>query len=169
MPSTKHSAAVQAGGGSGPDNPVSPVGAGSPTSASMGVPRGVSAHPLGIVSHTGDSAKMTDSPRVTEGCSGIEGAVDGLASTAHHAIYSAPLCRHLVSQPILYGDLNSGAVIMNLGSQSGVPNLFGLPAPVYAGKVPAGASNTAPTAAAHARSTPAARGDKSGTETTLRD
>ncbi len=57
----------------------------------------------------------------------------------------------------------------NFGSQSGVPNLFGLPAPVYAGTVLAGASNTAPTAAARARSTPSARVDKSGTETSLQD
>ncbi len=42
-------------------------------------------------------------------------------------------------------------------------------APVYAGTVPAGAPNTAPTAAVHARSTPAARVDKSWTEPTLRD
>ena len=45
---------------------------------------------------------------------------------------------------------------------------FVLHAPVYAGTVPAGAPNTAPTAAAHARSAPAARVDKSGTGTTLR-
>ncbi len=56
---------------------------------------------------------------------------------------------------------------MNLGFQSGVPNLFGLPAPVYAGAMLAGAPNTAPTAAESARSAPAARVDKSGTETTL--
>ncbi len=58
---------------------------------------------------------------------------------------------------------------MNLGSQGDVPNLFGLPAPVYAGTVPAGTSNTTPMAAARARSAPAARVDKSGTETALRD
>ncbi len=58
---------------------------------------------------------------------------------------------------------------MNLGSQSGVPNLFSLPAPVYAGTVLGGAPNTAPTAAARARSAAAARVDKSGTETTLQD
>ncbi len=91
------------------------------------------------------------------------------AALSHHALYSAPLHRHPVSRPIIYGDLNSGAVVTNLGSQSGVPNLFGLPAPVYAGTVPAGASNAAPMAAAHARSAPAARVDKSGTETALRD
>ncbi len=165
--SAEHSAAILADGGSGRDDPVSPAGAGSPTSASVSVPRGVSAHPLGIVSQAGDGARMTDSPRVTEGCSGIDVAVGGVASAAHHALYSAPLHRHPVSQPIIYGDLNSGAVITNLGSQGGVPNLFGLPAPVYAGTVPAGAPNTTPTAAAHARSAPAARVNKSGTETDL--
>ena len=50
-----------------------------------------------------------------------------------------------------------------------MPNLFGLPAPVHAGTVPAGASNTVPTAATPARSAPAARVDKSGVETALRD
>ncbi len=80
-----------------------------------------------------------------------------------------PLHRNPISQPIIYGDLNSGAVIMNLGSQSNVPNLFGLPAPVYTGTFPPGASNTAPMAAARARSAPAARVDKSETETALCD
>ncbi len=58
---------------------------------------------------------------------------------------------------------------MNLGSQSGVPNLFGVPAPGYAGTVPAEAPSTAPTAAVRTRSAPAARVNKSGTEPTLRD
>ncbi len=129
----------------------------------------MSAQPLAMVSHPGDGAKVTDSPRVIEGCSGIQGAVGGLASAAHHALYSVPPCRHPVSRPIIYGDLNSGPVTMNLVSQSGVPNLFGLPAPVYAGTVPAGALNTAPKAAACARSVPVARDDKSGTETALRN
>ncbi len=163
-PSTEHSAAVLAGGGSGQEEPVSPLGAGSPTPVSVSVPMGSSAHPLGVVSHAGDGARMTDSPRVTKGCSGIEGAVGGLASAAHPALYSVPPCRNLVSQPIIYGDLNSGPVTMNLGPQSGMPNLFGLPAPVYTGTVLAGAPNTAPKAAACARSTPAAWVDKSGTE-----
>ncbi len=56
-----------------------------------------------------------------------------------------------------------------LDSHSGVPNLLGLPAPVYAGTVLAGALSTAPMAAAHARGAPAARVDKSGSGTTLRD
>ena len=169
LPSTEHSAAVLVGSGSGRYSPVSPAGARSPTSASVSVPRGRSVQPPGIISHAGDGARMTDSPRVTEGCSGIKGAIGGLASTAHHALHSAPPRRHPVSQPIIYSDLNSGAVTTNLGSQSGVPNLFGLPAPVYAGTVLVGAPNTAPMAAACARSAPAARGDKSGTETTLRN
>ncbi len=168
-PSAEHSAPILVGGDSGWDDPVSPSGAGSPTSASVTVPRGVNAQPLGIVSHAGDGARMTDSARVTEGCSGIEGDVCGLASTAHHAPYIAPPFRHPISRPIIYGDLNNGTVLTNLGSQSGVPKLFGLPAPVYAGTVPAGAPNTAPMAAARARSPPAARVDKSGTETALRD
>ncbi len=73
---------------------------------------------------------------------------------------------HCVSQP---RDLSSGAVTANLGSQSGVPNLFGLRAPVYAGTVPAVAANTVPTGVARARSAPAATIDKSGTENALRD
>ncbi len=140
---TEHSAAVL-------EEPVSPLGTGSPTPISVSIPKGMTAHPLGTVSHTGDGARMTDSHRVTKGCSGIEGAIGGLASAAHHALYSVPLREHPVSQPIIYGDLNSGTVTKNLGSQSGVPNLFGLPAPVYAGTVPAGSPNTTPTAAEHA-------------------
>ncbi len=58
---------------------------------------------------------------------------------------------------------------MNFGSRGSVPNLFGLPAPVHAGTVPAGASNTVLTDAVRARSTPAARVDKSGTDTALQD
>ncbi len=67
---------------------------------------------------------MTDSPRATEGCFGIEGAVGGVASTAHHALYSAPLRRHPVGQPIVFGDLSSGAVTANLGSQGSYKPLF---------------------------------------------
>ncbi len=54
-------------------------------------------------------------------------------------------------------------------SQSGVPNLFGLPAPVYAGAVPDVAPTTVPTAAVHARSAREARIDKGETETALQD
>ena len=115
----------------------------------------MSAHPLGIISQAGDGARMTKSPRVTEGCSGTEGVVGGVASTAHHALYSAPPHRHTVFfQSIVFRDVGSGAVTTNLGFQRGVPKLFGLSAPVYARTVPAGAPNTAATAAAHARSAP---------------
>ncbi len=162
-PSAEHSAVIPAGGGSGQEGSVSPAGTGSPTSASVSVPRGVSAQPLGIVSQAANGARMTNSPRATEGCSGIEGVVGGVVSAAHHALYGAPPHRHPVSQPIVYGDLSSGVVTVKVGSQIGVPNLFGLPAPVYAGKVLAVAPNTAPTAAACARSASAARIDKSGT------
>ncbi len=168
-PSTEHSATIPEISGSGREGLVSPAGAGSPTLASVSIPRGIIAHPLGIVSQARNGARMTDSPRATEGCSGIEGAVGGVASAAHHALYSAPPRRHPVSQPIVFGDLSSSAVTVNLGSQSGLPNLFGLPAPVYAGTVPDVASNTAPTAAARTRSAPTARIDKSGTETALQD
>ena len=58
---------------------------------------------------------------------------------------------------------------MNFGSRGSVPNLFGLPAPVHTGTAPAGASNTVPTAAERVRSTPAAKVNKSGNETALRD
>ncbi len=80
---------------------------------------GTNAEPLGVVSHAGDVTKMTDSPRGTKGCSGIEGVVGGLASIGHHALYSVPLRRNPVSQPLIYGDLNSGPVAMNFGSQGG--------------------------------------------------
>ncbi len=60
-------------------------------------------------------------------------------------------------------------VTANLGLQGNMSNLFGLPAPVYAGTGPAGALNTALTAAVRARSAPAARVDKGGPDTALRD
>ncbi len=157
------------GGGSGWDDPVSSLGAGSPTTISVSAPTGTSALPLGIVSQAGNGVQMTDSQRVTNGCSDIDGVIGGLASAGHHALYSVPPHRNPISQPIIYGDLSSGPVTMNFSSQSSVPNLYGLPAPVYAGTVPAGASNTAPMAAACTRSAPAGRVSKSGTETTLRN
>ncbi len=162
-PSAEHSS------GSGWEGPVSPAATGSPTPASVSVPRGMSTHPLGIVFQDGDGARMTDSPRVTKSCSGIEGVVGGVASAAHYALYSAPPRRHPVGQPIDFGDLDSGTMTTNLGSESVVPNLFGLPAPVYARTVLAGAPNTTPMTAACTRSAPAARVNKSGTETALWD
>ena len=95
--------------------------------------------------------------------------IGGLANAGHHVLYSAPPPRKPLSQPIIYGDLSSGPVTTSFGSQRGVPNLFGLPAPVHAGTVPAGAANIVPTDAAHARSAPAARVNKSGIDTALRD
>ncbi len=59
-------------------------------------------------------------------------------------------------------------VTVNLGLHGGVPNLFSLPAPAYAGTVPAGTPSTAPMAAACVKSAPAARVDKSGLETALK-
>ncbi len=56
---------------------------------------------------------------------------------------------------------------VNLGLHSGVPNLFGLPAPVYVGTVPGGTPSTGRTAAARARSAPVARVDNSGSDTAL--
>ena len=117
----------------------------------------------------GHDIQMTDTQRVAQGCSVIEGAIGGSANAGHHVLYSVPLPRNPISQPIISGDLSSGPVTTNFGSQDGVNNLLGLPAPVHTGTVLAGASNTVLTAAAHARSTPAARVDKSGTETALRD
>ena len=117
----------------------------------------------------GDGVHTTGTPRVYQGCSVADGAIGGSAIAVPNVLYRAPLPRNPISQPIIYGDLSSGPVITNLGSQSGVPNLFGLPAPVHAGAVPAGATNTIPTAAARARSAPAARVDKSGIDTALRD
>ncbi len=166
-PSAEHSVAVLAGSGSGRDEPVSPLGAGSLTTTSVSVPMGAIALPSGVVSQAGKGVQMTDRQGVIKGCSGIDGAVGGMASAGHHALYSVLPPRNPISQPIIYGDLSSGPVIMNFGSQGGVPNLFGLLAPVHAVTVPAGASNPAPTAAECARSAPAARVDKGGTETAL--
>ena len=169
MPSTEHSAAVLAGGGSGRDGPVSPLGAGSPNTISVSVPMGASALTMGVTPKAGDGVQMTDSQKVTRGCPVIDGAMGGSANAGHHVLYSAPPPRNPISQPIIYRDLSSGPVTTNLGSQSGVPNLFGLSVPVHAGTVPAGATNTVPTAAARARSAPAARVDKSRSDTGLRD
>ncbi len=65
----------------------------------------------------------------------MEGAVGGITSAANRTLYSAPPRGHPVGQPIIFGDLSSGTVTANLGLHSGVPNLFDLPAPVYAGTV----------------------------------
>ncbi len=93
----------------------------------------------------------------------------GSGSAGPHVLYQALPPRNPIIQPIIYGDMNSGPVTTNFGSQGGVPNLFGLPAPVHAGTVPAGATNTIPTAAACARSAPAAWVNKSGIDTALRE
>ncbi len=50
VPSTEHSAAILAGGGSERDGPVSLVVTGSPTTISMSDPMGTSVLPLGVVS-----------------------------------------------------------------------------------------------------------------------
>ncbi len=145
VPSTEHSAAVLAGGGSGWDGPVSPLGAGSSNTISVSAPMGVRALTTGIASKAGD----------------------GSVNAGHHVLYSALLSRNPISQPIIYGDLSSGPVTMNFGSQGSVPKLFRLPAPVHAGTVPAGSSNTVPMAAACTRNAPSARVDKGGVETAL--
>ena len=125
-----------------------------------------SALTTGVVSKAGDSVRMTESQGVTEGCPVIDGAIGVSANAGRHVLYSAPPPGKPISQPIIYGDLSSVPVTTNFGSQGGVPNLFGLPAPV---PVPARASNILPTTAARVRSAPAARVDKSGVDTTLRD
>ncbi len=163
------SAAVLAGSGSGRDGPVSPQGAGSSHSVSASAPTGASALITSITPRVGDGVQMTDAPRPVQGCSVTSGAMGGSASAGPHVLYQALLPRNPISQPIIYGDLSSGPVTTNFGSQGGVPNLFGLPAPVYAGTVSAGGTSTVPTAAARAKSAPAARVDKSGIDTTLRD
>ena len=97
----------------------------------------------------------------------MERAVGGVTSPAHSTLYNALPQGYPVGQPIVFGNLSSGAATANLGSHSGVPNWFGLSAPVYTGTVSGGAPSTAPTAAASARSAPAARVDKSGSYTAL--
>ncbi len=168
VPSTESSAAVLAGSGSGRDGPVSPLGAGSSHTISLSAPRGVSALTTGVTPKAGDGVQMTDGPRVSQGYPVIDGAMGGSANADPHILYRAQLPRNPISQSIIYGDLSSDPVTANFGSQGGVPNLFGLPAPVHAGTVPARATNTVPMAAAHARSAPAARVDQSGLDTALR-
>ena len=65
VPSTEHSAAVLAGGGSGRDGPVSPLGAGYPNTISVSVPMGASALTKGVTPKAGDGVRMTDGQRAT--------------------------------------------------------------------------------------------------------
>ncbi len=134
----------------------------------MSIPQGMTTHLLGATPHAGDGTGVTGGLRETGGCPGMGGgAVGGVSSAAHSTLYNAPPRGYPVGQPIVFGDLSSGAATADLGSHSGVPNRFGLPAPVYTGTVLAGAPSIAPTAAASARSAPAARVDKSGSDTAL--
>ena len=169
VPSTEPSAAVPAGGGSGRDGPVSPQGAGTSHTVSANAPTSASAHTLDATPRIGDSVQLTDAPRSVQGCSVTAGAMGSSASAGPHVLYQALPPRNPISQPIIYGDLSSGPVTTNFGSQGDVPNLFGLPTPVHTGTVPAGATSTVHTSAARARSAPAARVDKSGLHTALRD
>ncbi len=130
---------------------------------------GASALTTSVTPRAGDGVQMTDAPWAFQGCSVTDGAMGSSANAGPHVLYQAPLLRNPISQPIIYRDLSSGPVTMNHGSQGGVPNLFNLPAPVQAGTVPARAINTVPMAAAHARSAPAGRVDKSGIDTTFQD
>ncbi len=84
VPSTEHSTAVLVGGGSGWDEPVSPLGAGSPTTISVSAPLGTSALLPGAVSKAGNGVQMTDSQRVTQGCPVIDGAATMFYTVCHH-------------------------------------------------------------------------------------
>ncbi len=167
--STESSTFVLTDGGSGRDGPVTLLGAGSSHATSVSAPMGANALTTSVTPRAGEGVQMTDTPWVFQGCSVTDEAMGSSANDGPHVLQQAPWPRNPVSQPIIYGDLSSGPVTMNFGSQGNVPNLFGLPAPVHAGTVAAGATNTVPTAAAHARSAPAARVDKSGIDTALRD
>ncbi len=114
---------------------------------SVSVRQGVNVHLLGATPHAGDGIGVTGGLREAGGCPSMEGAVGGVTSTAYNTLCSAPPRGHPVGQPIVFGHVSSGAVTANLGSHSSVPNLFGLPAPVYTGTVPAGVPSTTPTAA----------------------
>ncbi len=133
------SAAILADGGSGRDGPVSLQGAGSSHSVSVSAPTGASALTTSITPRVGDGVQMADAPRSVQGCSVTPGVIGSSASAGFHVLYQAPLPRNPSSQPIIYGDLSSGPVTTNFGSQGGVPNLFSLLAPVHAETVPAGA------------------------------
>ncbi len=101
VPSTEHSTTVLVGGGSGREEPVSPLGTGSPTTISVSAPMGASALPSGFVSKAGNSVQMTDSQRVTQGCSVIDGVIGGSANAGHHLLYSVPPPRKPISEPII--------------------------------------------------------------------
>ena len=169
VPNTATSAAVLAGSSAGRDSSVSPLGAGASHTISVSTPMGASALATSVPPRTGDGFQLTDTPRVVQGCSVTAGAKGSSASAGSHILYQALTPRNPISQPIVYGDLSGGPVTTSFGSQGGVPNLFGLPAPVHTGTVPAGATSTVPTAAARATSAPAVRVDKSGVDTALRD
>ncbi len=167
--STEPSAAVLAGSSVGRDGPVSSQGAGSSHTISVSASMGASALATSVPPRAGDGVQMTDAPRSVQGCFVTAGAMGNSANADPHVLYQALLPRNPISQPIIYGDLGSGPVTTSFGSQGGVPNLFGLPAPVQAGTVPAGATSTVPMAAARTRSAPAVQVDKSGIDTSLQD
>ncbi len=181
-PSADHSANVPRGACTDKEGLASPAGAGSPTPVSVStrengcedidgvsVPQGMNVHPLGATPHAGDGTGVTGGLREAGGCHGLEGTVGGVTSTAHTTLYSTPQREYPVGQPMVFGDLSSGMVTANLDLPSSVPNLLGLSAPAYTGTVQTGAFRTCPSSAARARSAPAARVDKSGSETALRD
>ncbi len=134
---------------------------------SVSVPQHMNTHFVSATLHAGDGTGVTGSLLETGGCLGVKGAVSGVTSSAHSTLYNTPLQGYPVGQTIVFGDLSSGTMTTNLGSQSGVPNVFSMSAAAYAGTMPAGVPSTAPMAAARARSAPAARVNKSGSDTTV--
>ncbi len=70
-------------------------------------------------------------------------------------------CQHVVS-----GDL-SGRAWVNPSLHPGVPNLFGLPAPVQSKTAQARTNFVAPVATTHSRSAPIARVDRDSTDTAI--
>ena len=100
VPSTEPSAAVLAGGGSGRDEPVSLLGAGSSHPISVSAPMGTSVLTTGIAPQAGDGIQMTDGPRVSQGCPVVNGAMAGSANAGPHVLYRAPPPRNPISQQL---------------------------------------------------------------------
>ncbi len=96
-------------------------------------------HLLSATQHIGNGTGITGSLRETGSCASVEGAVGGATSTACGTFFDCPQREYPTGQPLVFGDLSSGAISVNSCSHHGVPNLLGLPTPVYTGTVQTGA------------------------------
>ncbi len=119
---------------------------------SVNVPQDVNAHLLDVTPHVWNGTGIIGSIQETGSCPSVEGAAGGATSAAFGAFFNGPPRGYPAGQPLIFGDLSSGAISVNPCSHCSVTSLFGLPIPVYTGTVQAGAPCIAPMGAACARS-----------------